>query len=133
MDVIVTFLLCVVGFLAYLLHKKREEVAALKAELHRLQSQKSAAVQSSPDQTLTPASKTFVQVIFSPDAQRRYDYFLGNNPDIKVGDFVEVYVSDKERGRPAWSVAKVVYISKPGEISEHAKSKIKKKHDRYKW
>lgn len=133
MDVIVTFLLCLVGFLVYLLHKKSEEVDALKDELHRLHHQKSDAVQPSPAQAPPPADKTFVQVIFSPDSKKCYDYLLGNNPDIKVGDFVEVYVSDKERGKPSWSVAKVVYISQPGEVSEHAKSKIKKKHDRYKW
>ena len=74
-----------------------------------------------------------MRVIFSPDSKKHFDYLLGNNPDVKVGDFVEVYVSDKERGKPAWSVAKVVYISKPGEVSEYARSKIKRKSNRHKW
>ena len=135
-DVIVTFLLCVVGFLAYLLHKKREEVAALKNELHRLQSQKSDAVQSSPAQVSPPFvsdENTFVRVIFKKNDTKYYDYLLGEVDGVHVGDFVEVYFSNKISGKTERHVAKVIYISKPGEISEYARSAIKRKIDYSKW
>ena len=136
MGVIVTFLLCLVGFLVYLLHKKREEVDALKDELHRLQSQKSAAVQSSPAQTPPPFvsdEKAFVRVIFKKNDRKYYDYLLGKVDGVQIGDFVEVYFSNKNSGKTERRVAKVIYISKPGEISEYARSAIKKKADYPKW
>ena len=136
MDVIVTFLLCVVGFLAYLLHKKREEVAALKDEIRRLQSQKSDAVESSPAQTLPPLvtdENTFVRVIFKKNDTKYYDYLLGDVSGVQIGDFVEVYFNNKISGKVEPHVAKVIYISKPGEISEYARSKIKRKANRPKW
>lgn len=136
MDVIVTFLLCVVGFLAYLLHKKREEIAALKNELQRLQSQKSAAVQSSPTQTPPPLlsdENTFVRVIFKKNDKKYYDYLLGKVDGVQIGDFVEVYFNNKLSGKPERRIAKVIYISKPGEISEYARSAIKRKVNYSKW
>ena len=75
--------------------------------------------------------KRFVQVIFKKHAKKRFDYFLGENYDIRVGDFVVVHVNNS--GRATWKIAKVVYISKQGEISNHAKSKIIKKADYPKW
>lgn len=136
MDVIVTFLLCVVGFLVYLLHKKREEIATLKAELHRLQSQKSVAVESSPAQATPPLvsdENTFVRVIFKKNDKKYYDYLLGEVVGVQVGDFVEVYFSNKLSGKAERHVAKVIYISKPGEISDYARSTIKRKVDSAKW
>ena len=146
MEVIIAVLLCALGFAAYLLHSIKKTVALLQDRIReqenalvqlkqtllehedRLRRLSPAEVKSSP-----PEDKRFVQVIFTPDSKNRYDYFLGNNPDIKIGDFVEVYVTDKDGGKPKWSVAKVVYISEPGEVSEYAKSKIKRKSARRKW
>lgn len=136
MDVIVTFLLCVIGFLAYLLRKKHDEVVALKNELHRLQIQKSDAVQSLPAQApplLVIDKNIFVRVIFKKNDTKYYDYLLGDNRDVKIGDFVEVYFNNKISGKTESHVAKVIYISKPGEISEYARSKIKRKAARPKW
>lgn len=80
---------------------------------------------------LTLSSKTFVQVIFKKHGKKRFDYFLGENYDIRVGDFVVVHVNNS--GKTTWKIAKVVYISKPGEISNHAQSEIIKKADYPKW
>ena len=146
MEVIVAVLSCAVVLALYLLRSTKKDVAFLRERLieqetalghlkqtlleheDRLRRLSPAEIKSPP-----PEDKRFVQVIFTPDSKNRYDYFLGNNPDVKIGDFVEVYVTDKDSGKPKWSVAKVVYISEPGEKSKHAKSKIKRKHDRYRW
>lgn len=86
-----------------------------------------------PEMQPLPANKTFVSVIFRKRARKRYDYFLGDNFDVKVGDFVEVYVHSKISGQVEWKVAKVVYMSKPGEVSEKARSTILKKAAYDKW
>lgn len=129
MEIILAALLCVIGFLVYLLNKSKDEIFNLKTEINRLRAQKSPAEQIQPQ----IKDRRFVQVIFTPDAKNSYDYLLGNNPDVQVGDFVEVYVADKDGGKPNWSVAQVIYISEPGEKSEYAKSKIKRKSNRPKW
>ena len=77
--------------------------------------------------------KRFVQVIFKKNSKRRYDYFLGENYDIKVGDFVVVWVHDKFSGENKWKIAKVLYISSPNEVSDKATSTVIKKADRPKW
>lgn len=128
MEIILAALLCVIGFLIYLLNKSKDEIFSLKIEINRLRAQKSSAKIQSPID-----NKRFVQMIFKPDAKNSYDYLLGNNPDVQVGDFVEVYVADKDGGKPNWSIAQVIYISEPGEVSEYAKSKIKRKSNRPKW
>lgn len=128
MEVILAALLCVIGFLIYLLNKSKDEIFSLKTEINRLRTQKNSAEIQPPIK-----DKTFVQVIFTPDSKNHYDYLLGNNPDVQVGDFVEVYVADKDGGKPNWSIAQVIYISEPGEVSEFAKSKIKRKSNRPKW
>ena len=79
----------------------------------------------------TLPQKRFVQVIFKKRSKRRFDYLLGDNNDIRVGDFVVVHVSNG--GKITWKIAKVMYISKPGEVSEHARSTIIKKADYPKW
>lgn len=147
MEVIITVLLGALGFTLYLLNKSRDEILRLKEQLHERDIQiiklqtllldKNTDVRETPHneiQTEPPqlVLKRFVQVIFTPDSTKCYDYFLGNNPDVKVGDFVEVYVSKNDNSKPEWSIAKVVYISEPGEVSEYAKSKIKRKSDRKK-
>ena len=75
----------------------------------------------------------FVSVIFKKGDKRRYDYFLGNNYDIKVDDFVVVPVHDKFSDRNTIKIAKVKYISAPGEISRKAKSTVIRKADYRKW
>ena len=135
MEVIIAILLCVVGFLVYLLFKSRDEVARLKIEISRLQT--ISDISSSTVQTQTPPTneKTFVRVIFNENDRRYYDYLLGNVRDVHVGDFVEVYATNKFAQEPSSKLfaAQVIYISKPGEKSEHAKSKIKRKSNRRKW
>lgn len=136
MEVIIAVLLCVVGFLAYLFNKQRDEIAFLKDEIRRLHNKKTDVIESLPTQTQTPFvsdENTFVRVIFKKNDEKYYDYLLGDNRDVKVGDFVEVYFNNKISGKTERRVAKVVYISKPGEISEYARSEIKGKADRPKW
>lgn len=130
MEIILAALLCVIGFLIYLLNKSKDEIFSLKTEINKLRTTKSSA-----NQTKSPPidDKRFVQVIFNPNSKNCYDYLLGNNTNIQVGDFVEVYVGDKDGGKPKWSVAQIIYISKPGEVSEFAKSKIKRKSNRRMW
>lgn len=86
---------------------------------------------TNPPPTVGRSSKTFVQVIFKKRGKKRFDYLLGDNYDIRVGDFVVVHVNNS--GKTTWKIAKVVYISKPGETSNHAKSEIIKKADYPKW
>lgn len=128
MEVIVTLLLCAIAFLLYLLNKSRDEVSDLKEEIYRLRLKQI-------NSTAPPAvdKNTFVRVIFRKDDTKYYDYLLGNVSDVHVGDFVEVYFSSKRSGEPEHTVAKVIYISEPGEVSEFAKSKIKRKSNRRKW
>lgn len=75
--------------------------------------------------------KRFVQVIFKKRGKKRFDYLLGDNYDIKIGDFVVVHVNIS--GKTTWKIAKVVYISLPGEVSPYAKSAVIKKADYPKW
>lgn len=133
-------------YLAYLLHSNKNEIRQLKETVYEQnkllvslkqklqQHEKLLQKFSSADNKSTSQSeKRFIQVIFTPNSKKRYDYLLGNNHDVRVGDFVEVFVSDSEMGKPKWSVAQVVYISEPGEVSKYAKSKIKRKSDYKKW
>lgn len=148
MAVIIIGLLFVCGYFLYLLNANRKEISRLKENIctqekelvelrqnicnleNKLLKLSSAETKShlSP-----PVEKRFVSVIFKEDSKKRYDYFLGENHDVKVGDFVEVYANDIDKGKPARAVAKVVYLSSPGEKSDYAKSTIKKKSNRYKW
>ena len=132
-------LLCALGFFIYLTDKNKNEILLLKNELRekeieisRLRDElrkKDAEVVNPPKK---PKIKRFVSVIFHKDDSKRYDYFVGNN-DVQVGDFVEVYIRDKNYGKPKRTIAKVVYLSEPGEESKHAKSAIKCKAARNKW
>ena len=148
MQAIIMVLLCVIGFSLYLLNDSKNEILKLKEQIHErdiqiiklqtlLRDRNIEARETLTDENNpTPpqnVKKRFVQVVFNPDSKKCYDYFLGNNPDVKVGDFVEVYVSNNDNGKPEWAVAKVVYLSDPGETSDYAKSKIKRKSDRKKW
>ena len=80
-----------------------------------------------------PANGIFVSVIFKRNARKRYDYFLGNNYDVQVGDFVLVPVHDKFDGENKIKVAQVVYVSSYGEFSHYANSSVVRKYDYAKW
>ena len=131
MEVIVTVLLCALGFAAYLLNKNREEISELRSEIQRLRTGQidNSAVPPVVDEN------TFVRVIFKRNDKKYYDYLLGDVNNVHVGDFVEVYASNKfdDEGGSQLFVAQIIYISKPGEVSEYAKSKIKRKSDYRKW
>ena len=75
-----------------------------------------------------PVSEPFVQVIFSQYDVRRYDYLLGDNYDIRVGDFVKVWTK-----KGVCKIVQVVYVSRPGEVSKKAKSPISGRADYPKW
>lgn len=142
MEFLVAFLLCALGFFIYLANKNNNEVARLKGELEELKGESSPfqttpnekAVQADykPKPKKSTAKKRFVQVIFQKDAKKSYDYFIGNF-DVKIGDFVVVHTKDSDSGKIRLVSAKVVYISKPGEVSEYANSKIFKKAKKDKW
>ena len=128
MDALVTLLVCAVAFLLYLLNRQRHEIADLKAEVQRLQSSDNGRALSTP----IIDENTFVRVIFKAGDKKYYDYFVGDN-DVRVGDFVEVYFNNKASGKVERRTAKVIYVSEPGEVSDYARSKIKRKVDRPKW
>ena len=56
----------------------------------------------------SPSAKRFVSVIFEKGDKKRYDYFLKDSDNVKVGDFVEVYALDKRSGKSKWNVVKVL-------------------------
>ena len=80
-----------------------------------------------------PKQKKFVRVIFKKNDVKTYDYFLGDNFDVKVGDFVEVWATSKFTGQNELKIVKVVYISKAGEISYKATKTILRKAAYPKW
>lgn len=145
-----TLLLCALGFFIYLTDKNKNEILHLRQELrdkdrliedlrNELRA-KDYLVEKLRDELRenkavveSPKVKRFVSVIFRKDDDKCYDYFIGNNQNIQVGDFVEVYIRDKDHGKPKRTIAKVVYLSEPDEISDFARSKIKRKADRNKW
>ena len=163
MEISIGGLLFLALFAFYLWNEHNKEILRLEKEklekereIKRLQSQNQSNLPASPERIHTverireetkivyvtlpppppqalPSAKIFVQVIFKKNGKKRYDYFLGDNYNIKVGDFVEVYARDKWSGKKEWRVAKVMYISAPGEISRYANSTILKKADYPKW
>lgn len=150
MEAIIVFLICAIGFCLYLLNNSQNEILQLKEKIYErdLQIVKLQMLLRNKDidvhknlstelQTEVSSSavkvKTFVKVIFSKDSKKSYDYFLGKHKDVQIGDFVEVYANKLDNGKPRCAIAEVVYISSPGETSEHAKSSIKRKSDRKNW
>lgn len=113
----------------YLLNRQRHEIADLKAEIQRLQSTNDGRALT----TTIIDENTFVRVIFREGDRKYYDYFVGDNQDVQVGDFVEVYFNNKASGKVERRTAKVIYVSEPGETSDYARSKIKRKADYPKW
>ena len=109
MGIIIAILSCALIFSLYLLNSNRKkifqldekilnqdnEIAELRKTLNKHENLLRRLSRDENNRLNSPDDKRFIKVIFNPDAQKSYDYFLGNNPDVKVGDFVEVYVSDK--------------------------------------
>jgi len=144
------FLLCSIGFCLYLINDSKKEISQLKEKLHEhdieiiklkatlndrnavvyQEQAEEIQMQSSPTEIIV---KRFVSVIFSEDSKKSYDYFLGKHKNVQVGDFVEVYADKLDNGKPKWAIAKVVYLSSPGETSEYARSSIKRKSDKKEW
>ena len=137
MDVLIAVLLCVIVFLLYLLNESKKEILRLNQERRDNENRNSAPspqIQTPPlIQPSAADNKIFVSVIFKEGDQKYYDYLLGNNRDVTIGDFVEVYFNNKISGKVERRVAKVIYVSEPGEVSEYARSNIKCKADRPKW
>lgn len=77
--------------------------------------------------------KRFLRVIFTKGSNRFFDYLLGDNRGIKVGDFVMVSYFDKKKKKSELTAAQVIYISGENEFSENATSKIIGKADYPKW
>ena len=77
--------------------------------------------------------KKFVKVIFKKDDNKKYDYFLGDNSDIQVGDFVEVLAHGKFSGKDELKIVQVVYISSVGEISYKATKTVVRKSNIRRW
>ena len=71
MEVIITLLLCAVGFFAYIAYNKSIEVIRLREQL-RYQEKFSAVKAVSQSKS----EKIFVKVIFEKDAAKSYDYLL---------------------------------------------------------
>ena len=138
MEVILTLLLCALGFFIYLTDRNKNEVLRLKQELRDRdilieELRRQLAEKSSPsNRALPPPSEIFVSVIFREGDKKYYDYFVGDN-DVRGGDFVEVYFNNKASGKVERRVAKVIYVSEPGEVSDYARSNIKRKVDRNEW
>ena len=136
MDVLVAVLLCVIIFLLYLLNENKNEVLKLK---HERRDRENKTVDTSPQIQSPPLLQPpvyrgiFVSVIFNKGDQKSYEYLLGDNRNVKVGDFVEVYAKNKASGEVERHIVQVVYLSKSGEISRYAKSAILKKADYDKW
>ena len=148
-----TLLLCALGFFIYLTDRNKHEVLRLRQELRDREIEilnlraelgdrdilieelrRQLAAKSSPSklELPPPSSEKFVSVIFKEGDIKHYDYFVGDN-DIQVGDFVEVYFNNKSTGKVERRIAKVIYVSEPGEVSDYARSNIKRKSNRNKW
>ena len=90
-----------------------EENSKLKRRLENIQAPLPISFSPTP-----PKTKRFVQVIFQKYSHDRYDYLLGDNPDVKVGDYVKVWANGRQ------TRAKVLKISDPDEVSPYAKTPI---------
>ena len=132
LEVILAVLLCALGFFIYLTDRNNHEIFCLKQALRDKELEIETLRKKIDAFQKSPKKKRFVSVIFRKDDTKAYDYFVGNN-DVQVGDFVEVYIKDKNHGKPKQTTAEVVYLSEPGEESKHAKSAIKRKSNRNKW
>ena len=132
LEVILAVLLCALGFFIYLTDRNKHEIFCLKQALRDKELEIETLRNKLYAFQKSPKVKRFVSVIFQKNDSKSYDYFVGNN-DVQVGDFVEVYIKDKNHGKPKQTIAKVIYLSEPGEESKHAKSEIKCKANRDKW
>lgn len=102
----------------------KKTITNLKSQNERLKKKiskpKTKTKAKTKDIILPFSDGRFVEVVFKGYANRNtYDYLLGNNFDVNVGDFVMVPVKGG-----TIIPAKVVRISEPGERSKEAKSEI---------
>ncbi|MCR5834784.1 MAG: hypothetical protein K6G55_09090 [Selenomonadaceae bacterium] len=155
MEVVITVLMCALGVFMYLTNKNNREIlkrneeirtlnqilAQRDEEIFRLKNQ-IALILPSPQSTrqqmprpeIPPTlGKKFIQVIFKKHGKKRYDYLLGNNPDVQINDFVVVPVADRLTGEIVRKIAKVIYVSQANEISAYANSPIFGKINNYSW
>ena len=78
-------------------------------------------------------NKSFVSVIFKKGGRKRYDYFVGDNHDLKVDDFVVVPVYENNPAKFDLKVVKIKYVGAYGEISTRAHSTVIGKIDKRMW
>lgn len=78
-------------------------------------------------------NERFVSVIFRKGARKRYDYFIGENHDLKVGDFVVVPVYENVPSKFDLKIVKIKYVSEYGETSKRAYSTVIGKIDKHTW
>ena len=79
------------------------------------------------------SNERFLSVIFKKGGRKRYDYFVEDNHNLKVDDFVVVPVYEYDPAKFDLKIAKIKYISSYGEISNKAHSMVIGKADRYSW
>ena len=101
----------------------KEKISKLEQKISMLENSQVGELSLFPEVSdrKNKSQKRFVQVVFKGFSDKKHDYLLGKNKNIKVGDIVLVGTKNGARQ------AKVVYISEPGEFSEHAKSEVIKK------
>ena len=96
----------------------RKQIAELKEENSKLGRNLESIQAPLPFSPTSTKTERFVQVIFQKYSHVRYDYLLGDNPDVKVGDHVKVWANGRK------TRAKVLKISSPDEVSPYAKTPI---------
>lgn len=78
-------------------------------------------------------NKRFVSVIFKKGGRKRYDYFVGDNQDLKVDDFVVVPVYENNPDKFDLKIVKIKYVGAYGEISTRAHSTVIGKINKRVW
>ena len=122
MEALIVFLLCALCISIYFTNKYKDEVARLKEKLREQETLSASRI----EQTF-PTTRKFVSVSFKEGDTQVYDYLIGDNYDLKVGDLVEVPFRSKYSGANEVKVATVKYVSVPGEQSNYAKSNVIRK------
>lgn len=122
MEALVIFLLCALCISIYFTNKYKDEVAHLKEKLREQENLSASRIEPT-----LPITRKFVSVSFKEGDTQTYDYFIGDNDDLKVDDLVEVPFRSKYSGANEVKIATVKYISVPGEQSNFAKSNVIRK------
>lgn len=122
MEALVIFLLCALCISIYFTNKYKDEVAHLKEKLREQENLSASRIEPT-----LPITRKFVSVSFKEGDTQTYDYFIGDNDDLKVNDLVEVPFRSKYSGANEVKIATVKYISVPGEQSSFAGSNVIRK------